>query len=91
MRYYHTQDICKYMRGEVRAEASYLLVRGVISHGIKHVEMRDEIYCQLIRQCTRCPHDDWATRLWQLFALCSNVFRPCKTFSKVRHVVVSVN
>ena len=77
------QDICRYMRGELRAEAGHLLLRSVLTHGIEHVELRDEIYCQLIRQCSQCANDEWCTRVWQLFALCSNVFKPCKTFKKV--------
>lgn len=79
----YLQDICKYMKGESRLDTGYLLLRGIISQGIEHIELRDEIYCQLIRQCTSNPHDEWCARVWQLFCLCSLVFMPCKTFRKV--------
>ena len=83
------------MRGDARIDSGYVLLRGIITHGITHVELRDEIYCQLIRQCTHCSNEEWAVRVWQLFALCSVVFLPSKTFRKVHpttdHLALYIN
>ena len=63
------QDLHKYMKGELKEDVAYSVIRSIVSYGIKRVELRDEIYCQLVRQCTSNSHKDYLQRLWVLWSL----------------------
>ncbi len=71
------------MKGELKEDQCNVTVRSIVSYGIKRVELRDEIYCQLLRQCTSNPHKEHINRLWVLWCLCVVAFSPSKTLNKV--------
>ena len=81
------QDICKYMKGELKEDLSYLAIRGIISYGIERVELRDEIYCQLIRQTNGCRHVKQTLRAWGIMGLAAVSFSPSRTLLKVSRSV----
>ena len=78
------------MKRDSGAEGSCSLLRAIVGAGLNNVELRDEIYCQLMRQSTRCPSDDALLRAWQVFAVCSVSFPPCPTFKKVSIPLASI-
>jgi myosin-7 len=43
-------------------------------------ELRDEVYCQLIKQTTNNPNPDGLVKGWQLFGIMSGAFPPSKEF-----------
>eukprot|EP00301_Raphidiophrys_heterophryoidea_P005200 c12213_g1_i2.p1 GENE.c12213_g1_i2~~c12213_g1_i2.p1 ORF type:complete len:2183 (+),score=510.34 c12213_g1_i2:803-6550(+) len=52
------------------------LAEDVINKGIEKEDLRDEIYCQLIKQLTHNPNSESASRCWQLLCICSHSFPP---------------
>ena len=78
------KDLCKLLKGELKPEQAILTIQSTIAYGIERSELRDEIFCQLIRQVTDNPRDDAVLRGWHFMALCTIAFPPSKNFNKVR-------
>lgn len=77
------------MKGELKDDLAHLALRGMVSYAIERVELRDEIYCQLIRQTNGCRHLEYTLRAWVIMGLCSASFSPSRTLLKVSvHQVV---
>jgi hypothetical protein len=74
------------MRGELKPETEQQALQTIIGYGIEREELRDEIYVQLMRQCTNNPSLDYLERLWLLFCLCVVSFPPGKGLHKVRNI-----
>lgn len=55
-------------------------IRWMIQLGVGRIEMRDELYCQLIKQLTRNPDKDAAVLGFQLFCVFVAAFGPSKSF-----------
>ena len=72
------------MKGELKGDAANVAIRNMIAQGIEKVELRDEIYCQLIRQTTCNPNSEYCQRVWSVFSLCVVSFGPSHTLNKVR-------
>ena len=72
------------MKGELKGDAANIAIRNMIAQGIDKVELRDEIYCQLIRQSTYNPNSEFCQRVWSVFSLCAVSFGPSHTLHKVR-------
>ena len=70
------------MRGELRQEQINLTIQSIIAYGIERPELRDEIFCQVIRQSTDCPRDDWLLRTWQFMSLCIVAYPPSRHLNK---------
>ena len=80
------KDLTKFMKGELKGDAANVAIRNMIAQGIEKVELRDEIYCQLIRQTTCNPNNEYCQRVWSVFSLCAVSFGPSHTLNKVRMV-----
>ena len=78
------KDLTKFMKGELKGDAANVAIRNMIAQGIEKVELRDEIYCQLIRQTTCNPNSEYCQRVWSVFSLCTVSFGPSHTLNKVR-------
>ena len=78
------KDLCKLLRGDMKQEQYNLIIQSTIAYGIERPELRDEIFCQLIRQVTDNPKDDAVLKGWHFITLCIIAFPPSKNFNKVR-------
>ncbi|KAF8200735.1 hypothetical protein BJ912DRAFT_921356 [Pholiota molesta] len=54
--------------------------RWLLSEGLKHGELRDEIYCQLMKQLTNNPSKESIFKGWQLLCVLLITFPPSKNF-----------
>lgn len=77
------KDICKLLRGDMKPDQYNLTIQSTIAYGIERSELRDEIFCQLIRQMTSNPKEDAVMRGWHFLTLCVIGFPPSKNFNKV--------
>lgn len=77
------QDLCKYLRGELKPEIELATIQAIVAQGIEREELRDEIFVQCMRQTTNCPQAEWADRVWLLLCLCVVAFQPSKLLFKV--------
>lgn len=77
------QDLCKYLRGELKPDLELATIQAIVAQGIEREELRDEIFVQCMRQTTNCPQPEWADRIWLLLCLCVVAFQPSKLLFKV--------
>ena len=77
------KDLCKLLRGDLKPEQYNLTIQSTIAYGIERPELRDEIFCQLIRQVSDNPKDDALMKGWHFLTLCTIAFPPSKNFNKV--------
>lgn len=77
------KDMCKLLRGDMKQDQYSLTIQSTIAYGIERPELRDEIFCQLIRQVTDNPKDEAVLKGWHFMALCTIAFPPSKNFNKV--------
>ncbi|KAH8828142.1 hypothetical protein DL96DRAFT_1463603 [Flagelloscypha sp. PMI_526] len=54
--------------------------RWILSEGISHGELRDEIYCQIMKQLTGNPSQESVFKGWQLLCVTLSTFPPSKNF-----------
>ena len=77
------KDMCKLLRGDMKPEQHHLTIQSTIAYGIDRPELRDEIFCQLIRQVSSNPKEEAVVRGWHFITLCITAFPPSKNFKKV--------
>ncbi|WVQ70683.1 hypothetical protein IAR50_000205 [Cryptococcus sp. DSM 104548] len=67
---------------QARSEKILVLeeIRWLIQLAVGHVEMRDEVYSQVVKQLTRNPDHDSVVLGFQLFCVFVNAFGPTKNF-----------
>ncbi|KAL6041503.1 TRAFAC class myosin-kinesin ATPase superfamily [Balamuthia mandrillaris] len=72
--------IMKYMGDyPTTKETVYGFVTKICQTGIDRVELRDEIYCQLMKQICENPTTEGPVRGWELLAIISGLFLPSRT------------
>ncbi|KAK2710152.1 myosin-I heavy chain-like isoform X3 [Artemia franciscana] len=76
------KDLCKFIRGELRPEGEIQVIQNIIGYGIEREELRDETFCQQMRQATSNPNTESLERLWLLLALTCVSFQPSRILSK---------
>jgi myosin-7 len=77
------KDICRLLKGDMKESQYNLTIQSTIAYGIERSELRDEIFCQLIRQVSSNPKEDAVMRGWHFITLCVIGFPPSKNFNKV--------
>ncbi len=50
--------------------------------GLRNEELRDEIYCLVVKQTNRNPYKELCARVWELLTMCVATFLPSRTFVK---------
>ncbi|KAH9986741.1 hypothetical protein BJV74DRAFT_774723 [Russula compacta] len=63
--------------------------RWLLGAGLAHGELRDEIYCQVMKQLTNNPNAESAFRGWQLLCVLLVTFPPSKNFEPYLHAFLS--
>ncbi|XP_052766932.1 myosin-I heavy chain-like isoform X3 [Mya arenaria] len=76
------KDITKCLKEDVKDDSSSSVIQTVIKHGIKRIELRDEILCQLIRQTNENPDDSSLILGWLFLCLTTASFAPSKNLHK---------
>ncbi|KAL4451514.1 hypothetical protein ABPG75_007176 [Micractinium tetrahymenae] len=77
------QSVLQYMgvHGEMLgAMAALELAQKLLHQGLKRVELRDELYMQLVKQTRGNPNPAARTKAWQLFYLTAATMPPTKDF-----------
>lgn len=77
------QSVLQYMgvHGEMLgAMAALELAQKLLHQGLKRVELRDELYMQLVKQTRGNPNPAARTKAWQLFYLTAATMPPSKDF-----------
>ncbi|KAF9528517.1 hypothetical protein CPB83DRAFT_929834 [Crepidotus variabilis] len=62
--------------------------RWLLSEGLTHGELRDEIYCQLMKQLTGNPSRENVFKGWQLLCVLLLTFPPSKNFETYLHAFI---
>ncbi|ESO93643.1 hypothetical protein LOTGIDRAFT_119149, partial [Lottia gigantea] len=76
------KDITKYIRDEAKEDSSVTTIQHIIKTGLERIELRDEIFCQLIRQTNENPEPESLRQAWVLMCLFSASFAPSKNLHK---------
>ena len=69
------KNILGYM-GDRQYSYPVILAHELITAGIENVELRDELYCQMMKQLSKNPNDASKRRGWNLMALALSSFPP---------------
>lgn len=77
------KDLCKVLQGDAKPERLAIIIQSTIAYGLERPELRDEIFCQLIRQVTDNPREEAVINGWQILTLSIIAFHPSKNFNKV--------
>jgi hypothetical protein len=63
--------------------------RWLLGEGLANGELRDELYCQVMKQLTNNPNAESAFRGWQLLCVLLVTFPPSKNFEPYLHAFLS--
>lgn len=58
-------------------------LQNYVRYGLERIELRDELYCQTIRQTHKNPEPESLVKAWSVMCLCSAAFSASKTLHKV--------
>lgn len=72
------KDLHRQMRGELRPEQAIRSIQSIVAYCLERDELRDEIYCQLMRQVNNNPDPESQLRGWHILCVCCVSFPPAK-------------
>eukprot|EP00039_Didymoeca_costata_P024022 m.9005 g.9005 ORF g.9005 m.9005 type:complete len:2048 (+) comp3994_c0_seq1:287-6430(+) len=70
------KDLHKQMKGELRQDQAIQSIQSIIAYCLERAELRDEIFCQLMRQCNNNPDPEAQLRGWHILCVCCVSFPP---------------
>ena len=73
------QNLLGYM-GDKQMNFPPMLAQDVLRKGFEIKPLRDEIYCQIIKQLTNNPRPESVAKGWQLLCMCVATFPPSYDF-----------
>ncbi|EDQ90831.1 uncharacterized protein MONBRDRAFT_15843, partial [Monosiga brevicollis MX1] len=76
------KDLNKQLRGELKDAQVAQSTQSIVAYCLERPELRDEVYCQLIRQCTNNPSPEEQRRGWELLCIFVVSFPPSKMLYK---------
>lgn len=85
------KDVCKDLKGDLKPVKSVQLIQSTVAHCLSRPELRDEIFCQLIKQTTNNPKADSAVKAWEILCCLCVSFPPSKILYNYLKVHLSVN
>lgn len=72
------KTICKFIGVIESKKTPTKLAKIIVDLGIEKAALRDEIFCQIVKQSTRNPKLNSVALCWRLFILCSCSFPPTR-------------
>ena len=84
------KNILGYM-GDRHYSYPVILAHELITAGIEHVELRDELYCQIMKQLINNPSESSKRRGWNLMALALSSFPPSDDLENFLEVFLREN
>ena len=66
--------------GENASPSALDHIRCIVENGLRHSTLRDEIYCQLVKQVTNPTKERFGILGWELIAICTGCFAPAAFF-----------
>lgn len=63
--------------GENKETETMVHIRAVVTNGLEKLSLRDEIYCQLVKQTHNNLKEKCEALMWELMAICCGCFAPC--------------
>jgi len=76
------KDINRFLRKELKTELEIPCFQSVVGYCLEQEELRDEIYCQLMRQSTNNPNPEEQERAWWMLCVCCSSFPPARHLYK---------
>ncbi|XP_036363572.1 unconventional myosin-X isoform X4 [Octopus sinensis] len=77
------KELTKYIRGEeTNSDSVIQFLQNFVRYGLERIELRDELYCQIVRQTHRNPDTDALIKAWGVMSFCSAAFSASKTLHK---------
>jgi len=84
------KNIMGYM-GDREYNSPAILAKELVDMALEHPNVRDEIYCQIIKQLRRNPNAQSVSRGWQLMAICLEAFPPKSEFENYLEIFLRDN
>ncbi|XP_041351468.1 unconventional myosin-VIIb-like isoform X2 [Gigantopelta aegis] len=76
------KELTKLMRDEQKEDDVIPIIQYIVRLGIERIELRDEIFCQLIRQSRANSENDSLLHVWLILCLCTASFSASKNLHK---------
>lgn len=77
------------LQGDKTYAQPELLLVDVLKQGLENVELRSEIYCQIVKQLTQNPNGPSMAKGWDAMLICLATFPPRQLQSNKRDIDAS--
>jgi hypothetical protein len=83
-------EINNYMSGGITNILAdwVLVIKSILAKAMEVEEIRNELYCQIIKQMTDNGKSDQILKGWELMAFCTGTFAPTQVLLKVTFIVL---